>query len=144
MFSGLAQLMTEAENIAGVIQKALPNIKPGSLRFWGSWFGKPYDNRHQMVGCDFNGDMLEVRFDESELLKVWEPRRATVNEKSFRIVEAKRVRWVWFYYGRPKLPASLYFQEFVREDTQITVETNIDWYTPTYASDPSFPAVEIL
>ena len=33
-------------SIADRISAALPNIKAGSLRIWGEWFGKPYDNFH--------------------------------------------------------------------------------------------------
>lgn len=29
-------------------------VKGGSLCFWGHWFGKPYDNYHQITSVDFD------------------------------------------------------------------------------------------
>jgi len=84
--------MTEAEQTANRIRIALPNIKCGTLRFWGSWFGQPYDNRHQIVDCEAEGQILLVRFDQSELLSVFSPRNASINEKRFRIDDADRAR----------------------------------------------------
>jgi len=136
--------MTEAERIAGVIKDKLPEIKAGSLRFWGSWFGRPYDNLHRLVNCEFDDNLLGLHFNESEVLRIWEPEIATIDGKTFRIEDARRVRWEWFSYGRPKIPANLYFEDFTRELTRITVDTNVDWYTPSFHTDLSLPAVEIL
>jgi hypothetical protein len=134
---------TEAGRIASVIRKALPNVKGGTLRFWGSWFGRPMDNFHQVVSCGFRGDVLVVHFDEREVLRVWDPRKATIDEKTFQIMDATRVRWQWFYYGRRKVPKNLYFEDFTKGETRITVETNVDWYTPRFYTNRTMPAVEI-
>jgi hypothetical protein len=126
------------------LAEALPNVKSGTLRFWGAWFGRRYDNLHWIVSCELQGEDLSVRFDEGEVLRVWAPRRATIDENNFRIVEANRVRWEWFRYGRPKNPANLYFEDFTRQGTPISTETNVDWYSPPLQTDASLPAVEIL
>lgn len=137
--------MTEAEQIASRILNALPNIKCGTLRFWGSWFGRPYDNRHQIVDCEAEGEILLVRFDQSELLSVFSPRDASINEKTFRIDDADRVRWEWFYYGRSKTLENRYFKEFTKQQAGAIVwETSVDWYTPNLKTTSSEAAVEIL
>lgn len=105
---------------------ALPRVKSGTLRFWGSWFGRPHDNHHEIVGGQAEGDLLTVRFNEDEVLRIWAPRGATIDENHFRIVDANRVRWEWFYYGRPKIPSNLYFEEFTTDGAEIRVETNVD------------------
>ena len=136
--------MNEPERIAAALRQALPNVKSGTLRFWGSWFGRPYDDSHRIVSCELQGEELRVHFNDGEVLRVWAPRRATIDENNFRILEASRVRWEWFYYGRPKSPANLYFEDFTRQGTQISTGTNVDWYSPNLQTDAALPAVEIL
>ena len=137
--------MSEAEQIADRIRHALPHVKRGTLRFWGSWFGKPHDNWHEIVDCAAEGDILRVRFRNDEVLSVSSPRGASINEATFRIENASRVRWEWFYYGRAKTPENLYFREYTQgPDAAIVAETNVDWYTPDLRPTSSEAAVEIL
>ena len=104
--------MTEAERIASAVAVGLPHVKAGSLRFWGCWFGRPYDNVHQICAATADGDVLVVTFSNDEVLTVWTPSGATINQDSFAIRNARRVLWEWYYYGRPKLPANRFFQDF--------------------------------
>jgi hypothetical protein len=94
--------MTEAEQIAELILTNLSRLKSGTLRFWGVWFGRPYDNWHKVTGCEAKQDALRLHFDEGETLDLWAPQRCTANHQMFRIADAERVRLEWFYYGRPK------------------------------------------
>ena len=136
--------MTEVKDIAGYLQERLPRLKTGSLRFWGSWFGRPYDNSHKAVGFTSEGEILSVRFNDDESLQVWSPHGVHADERTFRIDDAARVRWEWFYYGRPKTPANRYFFDYVKSDGRVTVQTNVDWYTPAQDADIHAPAVEVL
>jgi hypothetical protein len=136
--------MTEAARLAALISGALPRVKRGSLRIWGSWFGRPFDNCHQIVACQAESDLLIVRFNEGEVLKVWAPRAATVDNESFRIGDASRVRWEWFYYGRPKTAANLCFEDFTADGAETRTATNVDWCASRLHADRSSPAVEIL
>ena len=45
--------MTETEALGDELRRSLPNIKNGSLRFWGVWFGGPYDafKRNRKLRC---------------------------------------------------------------------------------------------
>jgi len=136
--------MTEAEKIADRICRGLPNIKSGTLRFWGSWFGRPHDNWHQVVACEASDLVLRVRFNEGEVLSVWSPRGGVFDDRTFRIQNAQRVRWEWFYYGRPKIADNLYFEDFSRSGVVVIAETNVDWYVADLQPDGSEAAVEIL
>jgi hypothetical protein len=41
-----AMAMNEATKISELIARLLPHVKAGTLRFFGEWFGRPYDNMH--------------------------------------------------------------------------------------------------
>lgn len=133
-----------SETIAATINKALPNVKIGTLRMWGWWFGRPYDNLHSVIEARFDGDLLIIGFNEGEILRVWEPTVATVNLDTLRIHDAKRVRWEWFYYGRMQTDANRYFVELSASDVTVTADTNVDWYKPQFNMDRSLSAVELL
>ena len=135
--------MTEAEQIADRLVRLLPHVRSGTLRFWGQWFGRPHDNRHRIVAGEARGDILRVRFDAGEVLTVQAPREATVDARTFLIGDAARVRWEWFYYGRPRTNENRYFEEFTRDDEGVSVATNVHWHAPRPAADPSQPAVEM-
>lgn len=136
--------MSEVERIAERIKRQLPHVKAGTLRFWGEWFGRPYDNVHRMTGCDAKADLLQMYFDGKEVLSVWSPRRLDMGEHTFRIGDATRVRWEWFYYGRSQTAENRYFEEFVRTVDTIEATTNVDWYKPMLHPDTGQAAVEIL
>ena len=136
--------MTEAEQLAARISEAIPNVKRGTLRFWGQWFGRPYDNVHTLVRCDAEENILRLYFNEGEVLSVWSPRNLQLDDSTFRISSAERVRWEWFYYGRPKLPSNCYFLDFMRSGKEIAATSNVDRDTPDRQLKASHPAVEIL
>ena len=138
-----AAFMGETEEIADRIRNALPNVKRGSLRIWGEWFGRPYDNFHTLVRCE-EQDYLRLTFHQGETLFVWSPRSLSMNNAKFRIKTAVRVRWEWFYYGRPQVQENLYFMEFEKSSLKITSKTNIDFYKPTLRPSVWRPAVEIV
>ncbi len=136
--------MTNTELIAITINNALPRVKTGTLRTWGAWFGRPYDNCHAIVQAKAENGLLTIEFNEGETLQVWEPTTATIDLNTFRIADAQRVRWEWFYYGRPKILANRYFQDFHARGAATEIETNVDWYQPRFEIDRTLPAAELL
>jgi hypothetical protein len=58
------ETMVLPQEIAKDITEILPHVKRGILRFWGKWFGRPFDNYHWLVACDANDDCLRLRFNE--------------------------------------------------------------------------------
>jgi hypothetical protein len=153
--SGIA----EAEWIATRFLPAQTEIG-GTLRFWGQWFGKPYDNWHRLVHYEAQGDLLQLHFNENETLSIWAPRKAAfkerphpmepgswspsgrvVKEHVFRIADANRVRWEWFYYGRPQTVANRHFIEFARTGSGIETASDTE---RALRADPKQPAVELI
>jgi hypothetical protein len=133
-----------AETVAAQITAALPHLRRGTLRMFGDWFGRPYDNIHTVVGAEADGELLRVEFDEHETLSVWNPEDAVISEDVFRIGRASRVRWEWFYYGRPQTSENLYAVDYVVENESISVSDTADWYEPQHDPDLSAPAVELV
>jgi hypothetical protein len=134
----------EANSIAARLRALLPCAKSGTLRFWGEWFGRPHDNVHRIVDCDANDGVLRIAFNEGEGLWVWPPHAADVNEQTFLIRNAARVRWEWFYYGRPKIDSNRYFMDFTKTESGVDAKTDIDWYLPNPRPILQAPAVEMF
>lgn len=135
--------MGEADQICRNLSCALPGVKSGTLRFWGFWFGRPHDNFHRITGSRCEGNVLIVEFDDGEVLSVWNPGDAVIDQASFVISSADRVLWQWFSYGLPQTDSNRYFLDFVLSDSGVSLESNVDWYTPVNDADAAYPAVEI-
>lgn len=46
--------------------------KSGALCFYGRWFGRPYDNYHKIIHTNYDGEILEMKFDRRERLTIKE------------------------------------------------------------------------
>jgi hypothetical protein len=88
------------------------NIRSGSLCIFGSWFGRPMDNYHKSVQAEFSDSVLKVSFDEGETLEVWDPSGIEVESSILIISNASKVRWSWYYYGKPKTQENLRHREY--------------------------------
>jgi len=107
------------DQLASQITALLPRIKSGTLRFFGEWFGREWDNHHEVTCATADGDDLIVNFDEGEELTVSRPRAAKISPDDFLIRNADRARWQWFYYGRPQIPENRYLLEYVRKGDRV-------------------------
>jgi hypothetical protein len=136
--------MSDLQQIAEQIQRTLPHLKSGTLQFWGYCFGRPDDNVHRLVRCDADEGYLRLQFNDDEVLSAWLPTEIKATESVFQIVDAARVRWEWFYYGRAKRPDNLYFMDFLKSADAINVTTNVDFLTPHFECTLDKPSVEIL
>jgi hypothetical protein len=115
----------EEEQIASRLKLVLPRLKFGSLRFWGEWFGgRAFENALKITDCDARDEVLHIQFDGDESLYVWSPQPAELNRTVFSIQNADRVRFEWFYYGRPKTDQNRYFMDFIRTDNRIDAQNN--------------------
>ncbi len=135
--------MSDLNELCEQLSANIASIKPGALRFWGIWFGRPYDNQHRIVSVATHQDSLVFTFDEGETLTVVEPKGMRVNEREFRIQSASVVRWEWFYYGRPQEPTNRFFEEFTDNGSGISFSTNADWSAKDSRPDRRFAAVEM-
>lgn len=90
------------------------HVHGGTLRVFGDFFGKPFDNFHLPAACGLgsSGELL-VHFTGGELLSVWEPSDVRITASEFCIGDARRVLWEWYSYGRPPATENLRFIEHV-------------------------------
>lgn len=137
--------MTEIEKLITRCKNGKSDIRSGSLQFFGDDFGRPGDNCHTVIKVDYQpqDDCLIIRFDGGETLSVWQAKGIQADKDKFLINNASRVRWEWFYYGRPKTPANLYYQDYMLKDGRIEVTTNIDWYQPVFNTSITAPSVRL-
>ena len=134
------------EQLAAEISTKLPSVLCGTLRFWGEWFGRPYDNRHVVVSCDATDDCLRLHFSEGEVVAVWNPAEVEIDANKFRIGSAKALRWTWYYYGRPQNPENLFYMDYAQENGSVLFRTNWDQIpgSGSLNSTGSLPAVEMF
>jgi len=116
-------------------------FKGGSLRIFGDWFGRPYDNVHIPKTFSFINDILTITFDDDETLIIWNPSHVQIQERMFKVGEASKVRWEWFYYGRPKTQENRFFLEYAKDQSGIHTDTNVSWYTPLFHTSMKESAV---
>ena len=132
--------MKRHRNIYGAILQ----FRGGSLQIFGDWLGRPHDNWHKPESVDVEESLLTITFNEGEHLIIENPGGVTATEKKIVVKHANRVRWEWFYYGRPKLPESLFYLEYERRGgKEVIGTTNVDWYQPPFNVSASAPAVRI-
>lgn len=96
----------EAEEIAKRrlnISRLSKNIqivtKGGSLCFYGDWFGRPYDNYHKIIKTNYDGEILEINFDQWERLLIYEPEDIISTKQELIIAKAQKVKWLYIPYG---------------------------------------------
>lgn len=74
-------------------------VKGGSLCFYGDWFGRPCDNYHEIAGTRYDGEILEIRFAQSERLLVYNPASITSTAQELQIEKASKLKWLYIPYG---------------------------------------------
>ena len=119
------------------------DLKSGTLRFFGDWFGRPYDNIHYIISITANNNMLKIVFNEDEILYVHDPSKITINKNELCIKSATKVRWEWYSYGKEKIDNNKYFVEYINTNRDIIGNTNVDWYIKKFEIDRNQPAVKI-
>ena len=132
----------EPENPTHFLQEHSNDIS-GSLCIFGDWFGRPMDNCHRLVSFETKQGYLKLSFDQAETLEIWNPQGLKKEKKTFSIHRASRVRWEWFYYGRPHLPENRFAWEHVLKDGLIEATSNASWYSPDFKPSLLKPAVSI-
>ncbi len=95
--------------------------KGGTLRFWGDWFGRPYDNYHIPVSAELSGEILTISFNGGEKCTVYEPADIVNNPNDFHITRAAKIIWEWYCYGREHTPENLYKRVYSNVGNGISV-----------------------
>jgi hypothetical protein len=137
--------MGGADDAARALSDVLDVVKQGSLRVFGDWFGKPFDNWHVPVSASADGDVLVVGFHDDEELRVREPAGWLFTRDAFRIQHASRVTWRWYSYGRPKVLANWLSVEYqVDAGGRVRVRSYDPFDVPPRQASTVDAAVELL
>lgn len=113
--------MNDDKTIIELMKKNINNLKKGSLRFWGEWFGRPMDNYHIITCVDFKSeeDVLVFTFNEGETLTVWNPEGIKSDSIELYIKNSIKVKWEWFSYGKPKIQENSYYILYEKQGSSI-------------------------
>jgi hypothetical protein len=133
-----------AETISKIINETLPNVKGGTLRFYGEWFGRPMDNYHKLIDSKSMSDILILHFDNKEKLIVFEPAIYRIDNNHFIIERSSGLVWQWYYYGQPLVNENLRTIKYIVDNNVIpyTLQDNLKIPSVKLANK-AFPAVEI-
>lgn len=122
-------LLLSSQEFALKYQSKKGLLKGGSLCFWGQWFGKPYDNFHEISTIEFNSEknILTLVFNANEKLIISYP--AIIEEQTNRIEikTADSIYFAWYDYGKPQTPKHLLYYHFIRTGKKISGKNNIHW-----------------
>ncbi len=134
-----------ADAAAAELNNVIETVKSGSLRVFGDWFGRPYDNTHVVRSAVAEGDELVLGFDKQETLRIDCPADWRFSQHEFRIEHARRVIWSWFYYGREQTPENQFTEtHWVDADGLVQRSSNVNGYQPTLSQTRADVAVELL
>ena len=105
-------------------------VKGGTLCFWGHWFGKPYDNIHEITAVEYDTgtNILTLRFSEQETLTITNPLGIVEYNNRLQINQADKVYWQWYYYGKKQETENLLYYDITKNSGGITGLTNANWY----------------
>jgi hypothetical protein len=116
-------MATPAEEYAALLNRKIGKLPEGGLRFWGKWFGRPFDSSFTITGFEAQSDLLNIRFAGGGSLSVWSPSGLEASASVFRIAKAERVRFEWYYQGRSQTPENLCFEEYVKGKLGYSADT---------------------
>lgn len=123
--------------------------RTGTLRFFGCWFGRPYDNFHTAIAASFDTGTLNIKFNEDEVLSIVEPKDIKIrshNQRSGPLLSIKRaslVTWNWYLYGRKKSTKNLVTLEYGYKNGEI-FSTSTSSSFPSGLASPEESAVELI
>ncbi len=117
--------------------------KGGCLRFWGVWFGRPYDNFHRPVSTEHNGGVLTIRFDNGERLTVYKPSGIVNEQNDFHIESAEKIVWEWYYYGKERTPENLCRLEYTYDFITVSVVCTGEYKADARSFDANSYALEL-
>jgi hypothetical protein len=96
-----AMMSSPAREAAFDLAAVLGSVKQGTLRMFGDWFGRPWDNVHIVRTVRADKRDLIVGFGEDEELAISDPAGWSFDAETFRVSEASRVAAVVLLRAAP-------------------------------------------
>ncbi|WMJ74231.1 hypothetical protein RCC89_13795 [Cytophagaceae bacterium ABcell3] len=130
----LVELIEDSKNLC----------KGGSLRLYGSWFGKHYDNCHKIETAHYYKrlNIVTLNFKGGLNLKVYNPEHIFEASTFLKVVHADRVKLSWINDKKNINPRN-YYIDYTRKNNKIRTETNLSCRKPTCDISLNAPALII-
>ena len=117
--------------------------KPGgTLRFYGEWFGRPYDNYHKILECVFRDGILEIKFDAGETIRIWNPNNIILNKNELIIKDSTCVEFLRYHYGKTQKKENLIIDRYSNGELINPSIKNGKIYNKIITQ--GYPAVELM
>lgn len=68
------------------------------LKLPSGWFGRPYDNFHELTSVSVSDDTLVVVLDERQTLRLRSPGSTETDGSVLRVDGFVEAEWTWFEY----------------------------------------------
>jgi hypothetical protein len=133
--------LVDLNAIAGRINREISTIKRGAFKFWGVWFGRPFDNVHTIVRAESHIDTLRFSFAAGEDLLLCNPAGIRIDAEKFIVLKASRIRWTWYPSVARDTPNSM---EYLFDGRGVTRNTEVRWCRESRSPDVNAPAIEML
>lgn len=101
-------------------------ISGGTLRFYGEWFGRPFDNFHVVQTAVRTKNALHIQFSEKEELTAIHPEGIINTRDYFAIKTASEIHWMWCCSDESNTSSHWIFRslgnhQYVKQTTDDTV-----------------------
>lgn len=98
--------------------------KKGTLRFWGDWFGRPYDNYHTVIKSELTKDRCVLYFDCGGICVITHPLDIVSTPQEFYIKYAHQIQWRWNLYGEEKSTQNERMLTYERMSDTVVLKNN--------------------
>jgi hypothetical protein len=88
-----------AEAVCGAVDAFFGRWNGASLKLPDGWFGRAYDNVHELTSASVSGETLTIELDDRHILSLVRPQSASVEDSTLRITGFERAHWSWAEYG---------------------------------------------
>lgn len=116
--------MADLEELAQGIRNTIPGLKYGSILLWGEPLGRPGEDGRRLTGCEAVNNCLRLKFENDEVLAVWNPLDVKITTKRFRIGSADCTRFTHYYADRPRTPENTLYRDYSLQDGLVVFRTN--------------------
>ena len=138
---GMEALLVNVKKFTKIINN-LEEKPGGTLRLYGEWFGRPFDNYHKILECMFKDRILHIIFETGEKIKVWNPDKITFNNSELMIKDSTCVEFLRYYQGKPQIEENLIIDRY-SNDALINSSIKSGMFYKKFIKK-GYPAVELF
>lgn len=133
------------EELVNQINLKENTCKGGTIRIFGDWLGRPYDNYHELNTAQFDQtlNLLTLHFTKGEQLEIYNPEHIFEASTFLKIVKADSIKLTFFDPNKTQTKENQYLRDYRLNDKKITTKASPNWYKPTFDVSLGEPALMI-